>query len=239
MRLKAPRHKRGFTLVEVGISLLIMSLLMLGASDLFLTAARNTTSTTARVQTTQDAANGLQYILNNGRVATSYAVPGDTAWVAPRGATASYQSGTVNTGIQFSYDNRATTTPTLCVTNCTSGTTRVGIYDPTQPTAGQTIWIYRADADGTPDPTAGMYLHATIRPAGMTSSVSDTNITLARLIETTRTDAVSFIKLDTKDFQAEVVSSTYAGPNTWTATDESDSSLNAAPLTCKSVRLRN
>ena len=192
LRRVSARSRSGFTLIEVGLALLIMSMLFLGATDLFLTAARNTASTNARTQTTLDASNGIQYVLMNGREATSYAVPTDAGWVSPRGTAASYQSGAIYAGIEFNYDNRVTTQPILCVTDCVAGTASVPVYDSTQPTTGQTIWVYRADVDGTPDAAAGMYLHATIRPAGAVGSGSDTNYTISRTIETTRTDASQF-----------------------------------------------
>ncbi len=248
MRIPLParrRRQRGFTLIEAGIALVIMGLLLSGTVTLYIASLRNTGAASTQVQATLDAAGAIQYIMVTAREAMSVALPSDTttvtgtpAWAPPTGATSSYLSSGVATGIQLTFADNATsaaTTATVLGANGSAISPAPKVYDHNN--TGLTVWIYRADASGTPNPTTGTYLHMKTKLTNGT--YQDRNI--AKMVLKTRTDAVSFTRPATSqtEFSVELVSGGYSpiSPD-GQETDENSNGI-LVPLSGKCVLMRN
>ena len=115
MQSRSSRRARGFTLVEAMVAMGLMTLLLAGTMDLFLTATRTTTRATAQVSANMDGANALQHVTSDTREALWFALPDDpsvasslAAFTPPPGDTVAQFKTTVNgvtvdTGIQLTF----------------------------------------------------------------------------------------------------------------------------------------
>ncbi len=75
-RATARRRARGFTLVEVMVTLPLVALLLIGAFNLFLMSLRLGSKTAAQLVATQDAANAIQQVVEVGREAYTISLLG-------------------------------------------------------------------------------------------------------------------------------------------------------------------
>ena len=108
----------------------LMTLLLAGTMDLFLTATRTTARATAEVSANLDGANALQHVTADTREALWFALPDDptvasslAAFTPPPGDTTAQFETTVNgvtvdTAIQLTFPKTAT--QTVCNTSVSS-----------------------------------------------------------------------------------------------------------------------
>lgn len=183
MRCRKPcprrrRNQRGFSLLEMGLSISLMSLLFLGAMTLMLTANRTAARTQAQVFATADAANAIQSVVGRLQTAQNFALPAsrvdgeaETGWVMPSGLstgqfTTTLNGAAVNTALEIiappiltpdSNGYAPGSADTIRVQSLSGGFLPI---HPTQNTGvgTQVTLIYRGGPDGMPDAAAGAWL---------------------------------------------------------------------------------
>ena len=189
------RRQRGFTLMEVMVTLPLVALLFGGTITLFTEAMRVAQRTSIAVQGSQDAANGMKYILGTTHEAIQFSLPPDTAGVntngmaflPPDGSLNDYQTGgasSINTAVEMLMPGAATSvkttgqaaTPGFNLLDRTGHALTPAGYDrsqaqlsggmPVSPLAGDLMCIYRGNSAGAPSPLNGQYLWCVRRPAG-------------------------------------------------------------------------
>ena len=106
------RASRGFSLMEVMVTLPLVVLLFGGTLTLFIASQRIVQRTSVAVQGSQDAATGLQFVVGTTREAIQFALPPDTStantngmgFLAFDGHPADYQTGgpnNMNTAVEL------------------------------------------------------------------------------------------------------------------------------------------
>ena len=189
--------QRGFTLLEMMISVSLMALLFTGVMDLFIASTRTTMRTQAQIYATNDAANSIQKVIGQMREAQLFALPtsqvaanAETGWVTLSGCSltqfsTTYNTETINTAIELTSPPALTPAAngyTQAVTQIQVQNSAGTISIPSQPYqadgGGSTsvYLIYRGDPDGTPDPNptgsavakAGTYLWEYTVPVSQT-----------------------------------------------------------------------
>ena len=182
--------------MEVMVALPLVALLLGGTMALFIGSQQMVQRTSVSVQSSQDAAVGIQFITGTTREAIQFSLPPDTttantngmAFLPPDGNVNDYQNvtqnGSINTAVELLLPAAATSqkvagqpaTPCLDVLDRNGNAIYPTGYDRTQaqvssgipvsPLAGDILCIYRSDASGNPSPSSGQYLWAVRRPAG-------------------------------------------------------------------------
>ena len=218
---RSSRQKRGFTLIEVMVTLPLVALLFGGTIALFIGSQRMVQRTSVSVQSSQDAAVGLQSITGTTREAIQFSLPPDTtavntnglAFLPPDGNLADYQAstaggGTVNTAVELLLPAAASSLSLLdrggaaISPPCYDRTrTEVSGGIPVDPLVGDILCIYRGDAAGNASPASGQFLWSVRRLAGTSlyDAAHDIRQKLCRLILTKHadgtpaTEAVQFI----------------------------------------------
>ena len=236
-------RRRGFTVMEMMLVVSLSSLLLLGATQLFLASSQAAMRTSVAGQSTLDAANGLQFVMGNTREALTCTLPSDpTNFAAPVGTVANYQcqppSGPLlNTGVKLVFPG--TPAATVKLVDGSGGT-----FTPSQPydksTNGGTLWVYRANTDGTPNAAAGSCLWALLRRAGL----PDSSRPVARMILTSGAStpyAVQFSQPRTGQLQVKIVSGAFSaiGAGYGTVTNEATDGTSVTQLTGECVLMRN
>jgi type II secretory pathway pseudopilin PulG len=194
MRVMKPNRLRGFTMVEALLAMSLMGLLGSGAMALFLSATRLSLKSSAQTSAGLEAANALEYVIEQTREAQSFSLANELpisggAFIVPGGRAASdFQTTMTSTiGGVTSTENVYTAMelalpPGQAVTvKDTSGIDKAVVDSSNHATpidrAGTSttmLLIYRGDPDGTPDPdptgstvaNAGTYLWQYTMPAG-------------------------------------------------------------------------
>ena len=185
---------RGFSLMEVMVTLPLVALLFGGTITLFTEAQRMVQRTSVSVQASQDAATGMQYIVGTTRESIQFALPPDTANVNTNGMAFLPPDGNVN-DYQINGNNTAVEVmlPAAAASVKTSGqpaTPGFNVLDrngnlysappngydrtvpllssgtPLNPPPGDIICIYRGDLYGNPSPSSGQFLWSLRCPAG-------------------------------------------------------------------------
>jgi type II secretory pathway pseudopilin PulG len=177
------RRNRGFTLVEACVSMVVMSLILLGTIDLFISSLRNTANSNGLIFANADASNALQTIVESAREAYYFSLPGESGFVPPEGMTVGNytttnlndgESETIYTGIEITYPVLVSQSPLSGVSQqpvniqCDSGACTnanpVPVYSRADSDNGNTtnqnlqILYYRSDTNGTPDANNGACL---------------------------------------------------------------------------------
>ncbi len=173
---------RGFSFVEVMVTLPLVVLLFGGTITLFLESQRLVQRTSVTTQASQDAVVGQNYITDTARKSINFALPPDTATVntngmaflAPDGNPNDYQTGGINTAVEFMLPATATLnlldrngnaiTPSPIEYNRTTIQINGGIA--VNPPPGDIVCIYRGDASSNPSANSGQYLWSVFCPAG-------------------------------------------------------------------------
>lgn len=158
---KTYSRKYGFTLVEVIIGGALTLLMFFTAIDVYVASARVATRTSAACASTTDAANAGQRMVQETQEAHWLALPSESGWTSPQGEPSgafltSSRGAAVATGAMFAFPPSASAT-----VQAVSGSSlsQSALADrPAVPSAPLMLWIYRADADGTPDASAGQCL---------------------------------------------------------------------------------
>ena len=187
------RFRRGFSLVEAGLAILIISGVLLGTVTLFTAANRMSAKITAANFANKDNSLTVGRVVDMVREGYGAVLPNESNWVS--GNTASFQtvvSGTtVYTGVLLLYPS---TTSSATVKNLSgsdvvlTGASGNAVFDRSQQSS-VTILIYRGDSAGIADPDAGSCLW--MLPSNATAPTLLTeNISSAP-------NAVSFIKPST------------------------------------------
>ena len=214
---RSTRRTQGFTLMEVMVALPLVALLLGGTMALFIGSQQMVQRTSVSVQSSQDAAVGIQFITGTTREAIQFSLPPDTttantngmAFLPPDGNLSDYQNGSINTAVELLLPAAATSRKvagqpaTACLdvldrngnaifpTGYDRTQTQVSSGIPVSPLAGDILCIYRSDAFGNPSPSSGQYLWALRRPAGtaLSDPSNDTKQKLCRLILTQHADS--------------------------------------------------
>ena len=214
---KRVSRQRGFTLMEVMVTLPLVMLLFGGTIALFTEAQRVVQRTSVAVQASQDAACGMQFVLGTTREAIQFSLPPDTttlntngmAFLPPDGNLNDYvSSGGQNTAVELLMPAAASSvkntgqqpTSGFNVLDRSGNPIAPAGYDRTQaevsggipasPLLGDILCIYRSDAYGNPSPSSGQYLWAVRRPAGVSlyDNSHDIQQKLCKLILTQHAD---------------------------------------------------
>lgn len=250
-RRRLKRTAQGFTLLEVLFATMLMSLILTGVVDLFLTASKLTVRANAIANTGLSSANAVQQILKDTREAEALRLPGDLSTLGPN-SIVGFQPLPGYTNIATSYETTVNGQPVLTAMEINvppsksysvldSGGNSIAmdgssgaklVYDRTM---ANSDWIlfYRGDADHTPDPAAGKFLWKYQHSTGATSAV-------CRSIATKAADAVQFIQPTNSktEVAVKVVSSEYSLINGQQTNEESDGTTTSA-LTGKCVMMRD
>ncbi len=147
--------------MEVIIGGALTLLMFFTAIDVYVASARVATRTSAACASTTDAANAVQRVSQEAQTAHWLALPLESGWTSPRNEPPSAfltSSGgvTVATGAAFAYPPPASATVQAVSGSPLSLSTLAA--RPAVPSDPAMLWVYRADADGTPDAPAGQYL---------------------------------------------------------------------------------
>lgn len=164
---KTSRRRRGFTLIEATIALLLTSLLFLGSMEMFVTMCRTTTKNSAEVNSSATAAIGLQRIVEmtneSTRVTLStesgFEVPGGTDFQSSQFRT----SAGVCTGLQVTTTTAQSASGAPIVFIKSNGQSATVIPHGSSFGANgmdESLWIYRANNNGTPNANSGTTLWA-------------------------------------------------------------------------------
>lgn len=213
-RVRRTGRRGGFTLVEAVVGTVLVSLVFLGTMQLFIESQRGAQRTGVQVQASRDAAIGLQFALSNAREAWKYALPdgtGPAAFLPPSGVVGDYKSATgLNTALELVMP--ATTGYTLRdASGAKFSYAAPGGYDRTVQAGGDLLWLYRGDADKTPDGTAGQFLWSRRRPAGAADATRDTFQAVCKFILTGHADGTA--AADAVQFRPSLDSSGAVIPN--------------------------
>jgi type II secretory pathway pseudopilin PulG len=192
MQVTKRKRARGFTMVEALLAMSLMGLLGSGAVSLFLAATRLSLKSGAQTSAGLEAANALEYVIEQTREAQSFSLANELtnnggAFIVPGGRAASdFQTTMTSTiGGVTSTENIYTAMelalpPSQTVTvKDTSGSDKAVVDNNNSTpidragTSTSTLLIYRGDPDGTPDsdPTgsavanAGTYLWVYTMPS--------------------------------------------------------------------------
>ena len=173
------RRQGGYGLLEMVISIAIMSLVFLGATFLLDTSARTAARTQAQIYASGDAANSIQSVVSVLREADSFTLPvgqaagvAETGWIVPSGTTATQFYATLS-GQAFATAVEITAPGPLtpAYNGYKAGVTDISVQsssgaalvlNPNKAPYAQTPYyngavgtttslIYRGDPDGTPD----------------------------------------------------------------------------------------
>lgn len=237
------RHKfisrSGFTIIEVSIALVLVSLIMLCVMSLFEAMGTTVVSSTATMFANADSSKAMQHIIGDAREASTVALPDDASTTfAPFGNTqftnfeTTFSGSNVDTGIEITYPAGATA-PTVALS---SGTKTIAIYN--RQVCGALLFIYRADPNGTPDPAAGSCLWEYGVDNG--NQVNQALISSIAMVP----NAVQFSRpllentIQTYAVEIKIISGYYS-PTYGTNTNESTNGQVATTLTGKCVLLRD
>jgi hypothetical protein len=141
----------------LGIALAVM--LMLVGVTLFGMSIGLSAKSGAQVASSESAEVAVNHIGEDTREAYTFALPDDSTGFTPPSTYSAGQFETtfsgsnIDTGIELEYGN----TMSVSVLNSTGATTLLSTQ-PTDQTASNNLWIYRADYGGVPDASSGQYL---------------------------------------------------------------------------------
>lgn len=175
------RRQAGFTLLEMGIAIVLMAMIFIGTWTMYLSMAQTAMRTDSEVYASQSAANALQYMIMQTRESWDFLLPGEThTYGSSGGATSSFtgisgyaassnytysnSTQTINTAVELLMPvvNSADTAfgGTSSASEYTLGPTSSygSLYSIGGSAPGNALLFYRSDSNGTPDPSAGMYL---------------------------------------------------------------------------------
>jgi len=217
-------RRRGFTLMETAIAVLLMSLIFLGTIALFTSAGKTGLKVTAANTAAVTSAQAMQSVCDDLKESYWAALPGDTTPVTwPSGFVASnFQNGSYNTGI-------------CLYAPVTTSTTLAGMSGSVpllnRSATGQAAYlIYRGDADDTPNPN-GTYLWKQYLQGTQDPSIIAKNIA-------SNPAAVQFRRTSTNSIEVKIVCGEWSreiGEQTSDATDGSK----VTGIAGRTVLLRN
>lgn len=180
------RNQAGFSLLEMGFALLLMSMIFIGTWTMYLSMAQTAMRTDSEVYASQAAANALQYMIMQTRESWDFLLPNETHTYGSSGGSSATFTGipnytaasyyttnytyngtlqTINTGVEllmpvagasqtFQGSNGAST-----LYNFGTAAGDVGsLYSIGGSVPGNALLFYRADTNGTPDPSQGQDL---------------------------------------------------------------------------------
>jgi len=262
----ATHRKSGFTLIEAAIAIGIMALIFVTVMDLFVTMARTTVAANSTMFASADANRSMNHVIERMREARWFALPDDVnpVFSPPPTSLCVEQSGSpcqasdfettyggynVDTGLEVVFpsgsvnpnpvysacSSDATNAP--CVTLASGNATSVPTYS--RDTDGTDLYIYRANSNGTPNPSTGICLWE----AGTDNGIAVNKSLMSSVA--TAPNAIQFQRPNTNTFQVagyEVdvkIVSGYYSPISGTDTNESTNGNTTTTLTGKCVLLRD
>jgi prepilin-type N-terminal cleavage/methylation domain-containing protein len=235
MKQRLQKNRKGYTLVEVMIAVLLASLIFVTVIMIFTTVTQSTLSTQSELYASSDANTGMQRVIESTHAAGLSALPGETGFTALSGYTNSaFQTtdssgSTVYTGLMLTFP--AVNSTSITFPGCTNA---VSVFDRT--TAGTTMLYYRSDANGTPDASAGTCLweYGTMNGTAYNQS-------LMKSVSATTSNSIQFMR-PTVSLQNEIevkIVSSYYSPINKTASNEALNGTTTTTLTGDAVMTRN
>lgn len=227
-------------MVEVMISLIMVTLILLCVMGMFEAMGVATVSSTATEYAGADANEAMQHIISDAREAEEIGLPddNDTAFVPFNGYAltnfeTTYEGNNVDTGIEL-IAPAGGTSPT--VYNASGASDTIPIYDRT--TTGNPLYIYRSDSNGTPDPSAGtcLWLYGTDSGISVNQALITSVSTAPNAIEFARPILQGTVQ--TYDIEIKLISGYYS-PTYGSNTNESTNGKLVTALTGKCVLLRD
>ena len=151
---------RGFTLVESSIAVLLMGIIFLVTVSIFIMMTKEAVMTQSQIAASLDASRATQAIIADARESAVIALPNESNFMAPTGYSASnftttYNGNTVCAALCLF---QPMTGSTLTFPGCANSVTLYNRNVQLPNTYGAYKVYYRADSNGTPDPSAGNYL---------------------------------------------------------------------------------
>lgn len=241
-RLRPRAARRGFTLMETMIAMMLASLILGGVTDLFMTAARLANRSNALIVSSLSSANAVQEILSATREGEALDLPDDPNFTPLVGYTdvASNYKTTVNgssvlTALEIELPARQAETVLGSSGNAISLPTSSAVnvaYD-RQAISTDRILFYRGNEDQSPNPATGQYLWMYQESTSATTLV-------CRNIATASGSAVQFIQPTggLHEVAVKIVSSEYSLTNGQQSSEETDGSTTST-LTGKCVLMRD
>ncbi len=263
---RSKRATSGFTLVETAVAVVIMALILLATMTVFIMASRMAVSANSTVFSTQDASNSLQGIVEETREASWLALPGEQygggvdagqALFTPLPGYASiplyyqtlFSNTTIDTAIELTYPAAGPSQQVYLASGNTltlSTGTGNALYNRDNPN-GLQVLIYRSDASGVPDPSAGMYLwEYSVTDLGATYNQSLIKVAETPALAAQLPDAVQFVRPivgagpNTEPYEVEIkLLCAYYSPINNFVTSESTNGIQSTQLTGKCVLMRD
>lgn len=158
MQKKHQRGNKGLTLVEVSLAVTLMLLLFIATMNLFVTSCQTAMQANAQGFAGADAANAMQRVVDVTRAAHRVVLPGESGFTGFDTFNAnSFRNVTVDdtyaTGVELVF----APTQAISVVAFDGSSTPFQPNDLKVGAAGvpSRLWIYRANADGSPNAASG------------------------------------------------------------------------------------
>jgi prepilin-type N-terminal cleavage/methylation domain-containing protein len=234
--------QQGFTLLEVLLATVLISLILAGVVDLFLTSSKLTVRANAIANTGLSSANAVQQIMKDTREAEAMRLPSDAAFLPLPGysnVSTSYEASANNQTVLTALELNVPPMQTQSVYDSGGHSITLDgtagskiIYDRTSLNSDW-ILFYRGDANQAPDPFSGQFLWKYQHSTGAITPV-------CRSVATKAADAVQFIQPNgvNTEIAVKVVSSEYSLVNGQQTNEESDGTTTSA-LSGKCVLMRD
>ena len=179
-RIPAFARRAGFTLIEVCISIGLLSLIFVGVVVLFVMACATAMRSDAQVNAANEVGRAMERVVGDTREAYAIALPDDSSgFTPPLSYTASqfettFNSTSIDTCIEITFAPQVS----VSVLN-SAGNTITPSPAPYSGIGSSNLWIYRANSNGAPNAASGQYLWAYGTEEGQT-----VNNSIVRLCDT-------------------------------------------------------
>ena len=245
--IRRRKYQQGFTLLETGIAVMLMSLILMGTMDLFMNASRSSLRANSEASAGQDSANAMQRVIDKTREARSMLLPSEGTIDGPSGTTAaSFQTTMVNGEvINAALELNMPATTSITVKNGAGASLALTQYDRTATATHALFYRGNSGTDSTPNPATGKALWEYDSPAG-------TSTVLCKSIDAGTPNAVQFVRplsaqvngaaATSTQIEAKLVSgysSMLANGQQSVQTNEATGGSNTTTLTGKCVLMRN
>lgn len=242
VKLRPRAARRGFTLMETMVAMVLASMILGGVTDLFMTAARLANRSNALIVSTLSSANAVQKIISVTQEGAALDLPDDANFTPLSGfgnISSNYKTtvngSTVLTALEIELPARQTETVLDSSGNAislpTTSATNV-VYD-RHANSSDHILFYRGNADQSPNPATGQYLW-------MYQASSSATTLICRNIAAASGASVQFYQPPggSSEVEAKIVCSEYSLTNGQQSSEETDGSTTSA-LTGKCALMRD
>ncbi|HEY3330496.1 MAG TPA: type II secretion system protein [Capsulimonadaceae bacterium] len=162
MKNYGTKRNRAYTLVELMVALVCVGLILGSVIQYYMLVLQTTYRSQNIMLSSADASTATATIIDAAREARLAILPNDGQFTAPPGVSNSFTTtdtagATVYTGMMLQYPKH-TEQPGFRVEGGTSASETPPTFVFNRTEIGNSIWFYRSDAGGVPNPSSGQYL---------------------------------------------------------------------------------